>query len=90
MMNHPPNLRFAGSRKSFPSLRLGLGSLFALDANSNSIFYFLVPLVMSNTDHKLKCPPDYNAALCDVATTILDVMGVNPPPEMTGRSLLAN
>lgn len=29
-----------------------------------------------------------SGALCDVAPTLLDVMGLEPPPEMTGRSLL--
>lgn len=31
----------------------------------------------------------HNAALCDVATTVLDVMGLPIPQEMTGQSLLA-
>lgn len=31
----------------------------------------------------------HNAALCDVATTVLDVMGLPSPQEMTGKSLLA-
>ncbi|CAB3996770.1 2,3-bisphosphoglycerate-independent phosphoglycerate mutase-like, partial [Paramuricea clavata] len=51
---------------------------------------YRVPLIMNNTDLKLACPGDYNAALCDVATTILDAMGIELAPEMTGRSLLAN
>ncbi|XP_028391357.1 2,3-bisphosphoglycerate-independent phosphoglycerate mutase-like [Dendronephthya gigantea] len=51
---------------------------------------YRVPLVMHNTDLKLACPAGYNAALCDVATTILDVMGIEQPPEMTGRSLLVH
>ena len=53
-------------------------------------FFILVPLIMNNTDLKLACPADYNAALCDVATTILDAMGIELAPEMTGRSLLEN
>ncbi|XP_076340567.1 2,3-bisphosphoglycerate-independent phosphoglycerate mutase-like [Tachypleus tridentatus] len=32
---------------------------------------------------------EHNAALCDVATTVLDLMGLDIPPEMTGKSLLA-
>ena len=52
-------------------------------------FFFLVPFIMYNTDQKLVCPPGYNAALCDVATTILDVMGISQASEMSGRSLLA-
>jgi len=31
---------------------------------------------------------DHNAALCDVATTVLQEMGVQQPPEMTGKALL--
>ena len=45
---------------------------------------------MNNTDQKLNCPANYNAALCDVVTTILDIMGIEPAPEMTGRSLLVH
>ena len=48
----------------------------------------LVPLIMNNTDLKLACPAGHNAALCDVATTVLDVMGIEQAAEMTGRSLL--
>ncbi|XP_013774379.1 2,3-bisphosphoglycerate-independent phosphoglycerate mutase-like [Limulus polyphemus] len=32
---------------------------------------------------------EHNAALCDVASTVLDLMGLDIPPEMTGQSLLA-
>ena len=32
---------------------------------------------------------DHNAALCDVAPTVLDVMGLFIPGEMTGHSLPA-
>ena len=31
----------------------------------------------------------HNAALCDVASTVLDVMGLPIPKDMTGQSLLA-
>lgn len=31
----------------------------------------------------------HNAALCDVAPTVLDVMGLPIPKDMTGQSLLA-
>ncbi|RMG37166.1 MAG: 2,3-bisphosphoglycerate-independent phosphoglycerate mutase [Gammaproteobacteria bacterium] len=31
-----------------------------------------------------------NGALCDVAPTLLDIMGLEPPIEMTGRSLLGD
>jgi 2,3-bisphosphoglycerate-independent phosphoglycerate mutase len=30
-----------------------------------------------------------NGALCDVAPTLLQIMGLPQPPEMTGRGLLA-
>ncbi|XP_015919560.2 2,3-bisphosphoglycerate-independent phosphoglycerate mutase-like [Parasteatoda tepidariorum] len=46
-----------------------------------------VPFIVRSS-RKLKTP-DHNAALCDVAPTILDLMGLDKPPEMTGRSLLA-
>lgn len=33
--------------------------------------------------------PQHNAALCDVAPTVLELMALDQPPEMTGQSLLA-
>ncbi|KAJ9072828.1 hypothetical protein DSO57_1023016 [Entomophthora muscae] len=45
-----------------------------------------VPFVMTLTDRKLKSHPE--AAICDVAPTILALMGLPQPAEMTGRSLL--
>ena len=33
--------------------------------------------------------PAKDRALCDIAPTILTVMGVPTPPEMTGKSLVA-
>ncbi|XP_028518515.1 2,3-bisphosphoglycerate-independent phosphoglycerate mutase isoform X2 [Exaiptasia diaphana] len=45
-----------------------------------------VPFVMTG-GHKYR-NFTHNAALCDVATTVLDVMGLDIPPEMTGQSLL--
>ncbi|KAF9978234.1 hypothetical protein BGZ73_003238 [Actinomortierella ambigua] len=45
-----------------------------------------VPFVMTSTEHKFK--PDAHGALCDVAPTILRVMGLDVPAEMTGQSLL--
>lgn len=47
---------------------------------------FLVPFVMTG-GHKFR-EFTHNAALCDVATTVLDVMGLDIPEEMTGQSLL--
>lgn len=46
-----------------------------------------VPLVMTG-GLKFK-EITHNAALCDVATTVLDVLGLPIPKEMTGQSLLA-
>ena len=47
-----------------------------------------VPFIM--TGGKQFGKPFHNAALCDVAVTVLDLMGVQKPNEMTGRSLLKN
>lgn len=44
-----------------------------------------VPFVMSSKTHKFT---DAKGALCDVAPTILRVMGLDVPAEMTGQSLL--
>ncbi|MCR5260663.1 MAG: 2,3-bisphosphoglycerate-independent phosphoglycerate mutase [Candidatus Gastranaerophilales bacterium] len=46
----------------------------------------LVPLFLINDEHELK--EDKNAALCDVAPTVLALLGVEQPAEMTGHSLL--
>ena len=46
----------------------------------------LVPFIL--TDPRQAGPiPLRDGALCDVAPTVLDVMGLPQPPEMTGRSL---
>ncbi|KAF9897791.1 hypothetical protein BX616_004976, partial [Lobosporangium transversale] len=44
-----------------------------------------VPFVMTSNTHKFN---DTKGALCDVAPTILRVMGLDIPSEMTGHSLL--
>lgn len=46
-----------------------------------------VPFVMADKNAKFK--EDAEGALCDVAPTILDFMGLDIPKEMTGQSLLA-
>lgn len=46
-----------------------------------------VPFVMANSKHKFDTSK--SGALCDVAPTLLAVMGVEIPSEMTGQSLLA-
>ena len=51
------------------------------------ICFFLVPFIMTG-GLKFK-EITHNAALCDVANTVLDVMGLSIPEEMDGQSLLA-
>lgn len=46
-----------------------------------------VPFLMTGS-RKFKVP-EHNAALCDVAPTVLALMGIAQPSEMTGKSLLA-
>ncbi|MGN0004696.1 MAG: 2,3-bisphosphoglycerate-independent phosphoglycerate mutase [Candidatus Gastranaerophilaceae bacterium] len=46
----------------------------------------VVPLFLINDSHELKAEKD--AALCDVAPTVLELLGVKQPAEMTGHSLL--
>ena len=43
----------------------------------------LVPCILCNKDYKIK-----DGALCDVAPTILKIMDIEIPKEMTGKSLL--
>jgi 2,3-bisphosphoglycerate-independent phosphoglycerate mutase len=47
----------------------------------------LVPLILAgkSPDRKLKS----TGSLADIAPTIIELMGLNQPPEMTGESLLA-
>ncbi|KAG0225563.1 hypothetical protein BGW42_004234 [Actinomortierella wolfii] len=45
-----------------------------------------VPFVMTSKVHNFKA--DVHGALCDVAPTVLRVMGLDVPAEMTGQSLL--
>ena len=44
----------------------------------------LVPLVLVNVDASLK----ENGKLADLAPTMLDILGLDQPAEMTGESLL--
>jgi 2,3-bisphosphoglycerate-independent phosphoglycerate mutase len=54
-----------------------------------------VPFIMAGDPEKYKFVEDdlqggqEEGALCDVAPTILDLMGIEKPEEMSGRSLLA-
>jgi len=45
-----------------------------------------VPFIAVNTGDT---PLRHGGALCDVAPTVLGLLGVEPPPEMTGRDLRA-
>jgi 2,3-bisphosphoglycerate-independent phosphoglycerate mutase len=46
-----------------------------------------VPFIMTSKTQKFK-KTDKSGALCDVAPTILEVMGLPIPEEMTGQSLI--
>ncbi|KAI8807252.1 2,3-bisphosphoglycerate-independent phosphoglycerate mutase [Cladochytrium replicatum] len=48
-----------------------------------------VPFIMTSTVHKFDAEKSKSAGLCDVAPTILEVMGLAIPEEMTGKSILA-
>ena len=48
-----------------------------------------VPLVLIDYADAGLALRDEEGALCDIAPTLLDMIGVAPPSEMTGRSLLA-
>lgn len=49
-----------------------------------------VPFIMANTDKKF-ASISHNAALCDVAPTVLDLLGVAVPvADMTGKSLISH
>ena len=43
---------------------------------------------MASKDQVFKVPADHNATLSDVAPTILRLMGVDQPIDMTGTSLI--
>jgi 2,3-bisphosphoglycerate-independent phosphoglycerate mutase len=45
-----------------------------------------VPFIAVNAGD---APLRHGGALCDVAPTVLGLLGVEPPPEMTGRDLRA-
>ncbi|KJH47823.1 2,3-bisphosphoglycerate-independent phosphoglycerate mutase [Dictyocaulus viviparus] len=47
-----------------------------------------VPFTCSSSSYKFKKLNDRAAALCDVAPTVLEIMGLPKPPEMTGVSLV--
>lgn len=51
---------------------------------------FPVPFTCSSEKYKFKTSlPDRKPALRDVATTVLDLLGLSIPEEMTGVSLIA-
>lgn len=43
---------------------------------------------MASKDQVFRVSPDHNATLSDVAPTILQLMGVDKPADMTGISLI--
>ena len=45
-----------------------------------------VPFILVNADPSYKL--DENGKLCDIVPTLIDIMGLKKPAEMTGRSLL--
>ena len=45
-----------------------------------------VPFILVNADPSYKL--DKGGRLCDIAPTLIDLMGMEKPAEMTGRSLL--
>ncbi len=47
-----------------------------------------VPLVLAHAAEEIKIPALQDGRLADIAPTVLDLMGLNQPTEMTGRSLL--
>ncbi|GAU91515.1 hypothetical protein RvY_03753 [Ramazzottius varieornatus] len=48
-----------------------------------------VPFIMANTQRRFAAQPaDYNSTLGDVAPTVLDLLELGKPEEMTGKSLL--
>ena len=47
-----------------------------------------VPLILACADESLGIDTRSDARLADIAPTILDLLGIEPAPEMTGRSLL--
>lgn len=49
---------------------------------------YRVPFCMTG-NHKFTKNSSDKDALCDVAPTVLALMGLNQPSEMTGKSLLA-
>ena len=55
---------------------------------THCIIYCLVPFCMASKDQVFKVPADHNATLSNVAPTILQLMGVDKPVDMTGISLI--
>ena len=49
----------------------------------------LVPIILRDfSDHSLGKVKLNNGALCDIAPTILQLLGIKQPEEMTGKSLI--
>jgi 2,3-bisphosphoglycerate-independent phosphoglycerate mutase len=47
-----------------------------------------VPLIIAGLDTKVELLPPGAACLADLAPTILHIMGIPQPEEMTGRSII--
>ena len=58
-----------------------------LNAVLNSLLFFITLVPFCVVGRKFRSF-DHNAALCDVATTVLQELGVPLPEEMTGKQLL--
>ena len=59
---------------------------YMLDENNNPVTTHstsLVPFIITDNNLKLK-----DGKLADIAPTILDIMGIEKPVEMTGESLI--
>ena len=49
----------------------------------------LVPFILADYANTGRTLADTQGALCDIAPTLLELIGLNPPEAMTGKSLLA-
>ena len=64
------------------------GSTKILQVLLSHFGFLLVPLCMASKDQLFKVPSDHNATLSDVAPTVLRLMGIDKPVDMSGISLI--